>query len=432
MPSMLVDRPLLNASQALPWWSWAVLLVATGCGRTALNPPAGGGGATSTGGAAGQGVGGNAGGTESTGGTAFRGGTLGFGGTTEAGGGVTGSGGAVRTGGVGGVGGIVGIGGMFPTGGTVASGGTGGTAGTAGSSPVFGMACTTDADCPSGSTCCDGSDESCDGTRLPSGDGTDPGEFVVSSDGLTVTDTITGLVWQRDGSGTRAGCTTDPSNLTCTQAEAESYCRALSLGGFSGWRLPGEHELHTIVDLANYSPTIDTIAFPNTAIGYYWTSSSEGLASGTAWAVYFHQGGSTYNALSTLQNVRCATGSRCYPTSRFVASNGLVSDTLTNLVWQQEASATTMTWVAAQSYCSVAGVAFRLPTLKELESLVDVTVTSGSTITQTAFPNTPQEDFLTSSPYAGSSGYSWFVSFYWGWSNVTYVAGNYLGVRCVR
>ena len=70
---------------------------------------------------------------------------------------------------------------------------------------------------------------------------------------------------------------------------------------------------------------------------------------------------------------------------RFVASNGLVSDTLTNLVWQQEASATTMTWVAAQSYCSVAGVAFRLPTLKELESLVDVTVTSGSTIPRRRF-----------------------------------------------
>ena len=34
---------------------------------------------------------------------------------------------------------------------------------------------------------------------------------------------------------------------------------------------------------------------------------------------------------------------RCYPTNRFVVlAGGLVSDTLTNLVWQQQASRTTM------------------------------------------------------------------------------------------
>ena len=57
-----------------------------------------------------------------------------------------------------------------------------------------------------------------------------------------------------------------------------------------------------------------------------------------------------------------------------VLSGGLVGDTLTNLVWQRQASTTTMTRAAAQTYCSSAGSDFRLPTLKELLSLVAISV----------------------------------------------------------
>jgi hypothetical protein len=63
------------------------------------------------------------------------------------------------------------------------------------------MTCTTGT-CPVNASCCDGLAQTCDGTRLPAGDGTnyDGGgnsQYVVSGDGLTVTDTITGLVWQQ-------------------------------------------------------------------------------------------------------------------------------------------------------------------------------------------------------------------------------------------
>ena len=124
------------------------------------------------------------------------------------------------------------------------------------------MTCATNQDCPSWATCCNGSDESCDGTRLPTGDTTNydqsgTSQYVVSADGLTVTDTITGLVWQRDGSDTRAGCITDGSNLTCTWTEAKAYCASLALGGVSDWRLPGMKELLTIVDFTNTSASID-------------------------------------------------------------------------------------------------------------------------------------------------------------------------------
>ena len=176
------------------------------------------------------------------------------------------------------------------------------------------MTCTTAQDCPSYATCCDGSDESCDGTRLPSGDATNSGEFVVSTDGLMVTDTITGLVWQRDGSGTRAGCSGGvdggTGGLTCTWDEAKSYCAALALGGVSGWRLPGVMELRTIVDFTRASPAIDPTGFPNTPFGNFnsdsfWTGSPSAFESDVAWYVWFGNGDSSNFYKTTDKRVRC-------------------------------------------------------------------------------------------------------------------------------
>jgi hypothetical protein len=171
------------------------------------------------------------------------------------------------------------------------------------------MSCTTNQDCPPDAVCCDGSDESCDGTRLPAGDGTNSGEFVVSADGLTVTDTTTGLVWQRDGSGTRAGCSGN-GTLTCTWAEAKAYCGTLALGGVSGWRLPARMELLTIVDFTKYSiftnaPSIDPTAFPSTPGEWFWTSSPYAGSSSNAWEVNFYEGSSNVEGLGYYNRVRC-------------------------------------------------------------------------------------------------------------------------------
>jgi len=121
---------------------------------------------------------------------------------------------------------------------------------------------------------------------------------------------------------------------------------------------------------------------------------------------------------------------RCYPTTRFVVQgDGLVLDTLTQLVWQQQASSTILNWPDAQAYCSSAG--FRLPTVKELVSLVDLTVPSGAMINQTAFLGTPAEWFWASSLEVGSSGFAWSVDF----SSGTVLGGTVsssLRVRCVR
>jgi len=414
---MGVDRIVLSATHrdfhavlpALARRRWALwLLVATGCSGSSLkvagkdssveSRPA-----TSSGGVSGQGGDGDAADandedgaeriTGSGGSTAFSG--------NSASGGLSDSGGSTRISGVIGFGGIGGTGGAVRTGGAPGSGGIGGMGGTAGSGGILGMPCTAKQDCPSSATCCDGSDPSCDGTRLPSGDSANPGEFVVSADGVTVTDTITGLVWQRDGSGTRAVCTTDSSNLRCLWAEAEAYCASLVLGGLSGWRLPGWMELLTIVDpTMDATSTINQTAFPNTVTDPYWTSSLFGVFQTK---LYISFSDSTVGYCNdTIRRVRCVRGSRCYPTARFsVLDGGLVRDTLTGLVWQQQGSATAMNWADAKNYCSSlvsGGPGFRLPTLKELDSLVDPTVASGATLDKTAFPSTGTKLYWTSSP----------------------------------
>ena len=359
-------------------------------------------------------------------------------------GGEPGGGGISISGGVSLAGGGAGSGGANGSGGTRGSGGIGGTGGTTGSGGVFGMPCATNQDCPSNSTCCDGSDPSCDGTRLPAGDGTNAGELVASVDGLTVSDAITGLVWQRDGSGVRAGCSSD-DKLTCTWDEAEAYCASLALGGLSGWRLPGWMELFTILNLAAdwTGSTIDQTAFPNTPTEAYWTSSALGR-SAAPMLVQFQGAAVSTDCGKLRYRVRCVRGARCYPTTRFlVLDGGLVRDTLTGLVWQQQGSTTAMTWADAQSYCSsVALGGFRMPTLKELDSLADPTLSAGQSIGSSAFPSTGTNRYWTASvpgPGAIPSDYAFLGDFSSIDSNTcdtgtgnTAKEGSKFMVRCVR
>jgi len=166
------------------------------------------------------------------------------------------------------------------------------------------MSCSPEQVCPTWATCCDGSNPACSGTRLPEGDGTNPGQFVVAADGLTVSDTNTYLVWQRDGSGTRKGCS-GTGNLTCAWAEANTYCAGLQLGTLTGWRLPSHQELRTIVDFTQYNPAIDLATFPDTAVDWYWSSTPYGGSSGAAWYVSFANGAASPFDEADYDRVRC-------------------------------------------------------------------------------------------------------------------------------
>lgn len=83
--------------------------------------------------------------------------------------------------------------------------------------------------------------------------------FQDNGDG-TVTDTSTGLMWQK---------ATAPGLMTHEQAV--TYCNRLALGGYTNWILPTRSHLESLVDL-DFTPTIDPAYFPDTWNSHYWTS----------------------------------------------------------------------------------------------------------------------------------------------------------------
>ncbi len=103
-------------------------------------------------------------------------------------------------------------------------------------------------------------------------------------------------------------------------------------------------------------------------------------------------------------------------TGRYTTSSGTVLDTKTKLTWQQSIAPTSMTWEAAKSYCAglgstLGGGAWRLPTIKELQTLVDISLSSGPTIDATAFPNTRASGVWSSTPATATSGVAWILAF---------------------
>jgi hypothetical protein len=121
------------------------------------------------------------------------------------------------------------------------------------------------------------------------------------------------------------------------------------------------------------------------------------------------------------------------PTGRYTITNGTVYDSKSKLTWQQTVPSTKYAWAAAKTYCSglsLAGSGWRLPTAKELQTIVDESRNSPS-IDPTAFPSTPLDYFWSSSPLADSSSYAWIVYFDDGYTGIKDVS-NTNDVRCVR
>lgn len=119
-----------------------------------------------------------------------------------------------------------------------------------------------------------------------------PGRYVVSAD--MVQDQRTSLTWQRAAAEGYAW------------ASGKAFCEALTLGGFSDWRLPSAIELTSLVDYDRTWPTIDPVAFPNTpSTGSYWSSSPFVRDPEFAWCVNFAYGGLLAEANNKTLFVRC-------------------------------------------------------------------------------------------------------------------------------
>jgi len=116
-----------------------------------------------------------------------------------------------------------------------------------------------------------------------------------------------------------------------------------------------------------------------------------------------------------------------------VVAGGNVRDTQTRLEWQQTFDPGMRAWADAQAYCGsleLVGGGWRLPSMKELQSLVDDTRASPS-IDDTAFPGTPSDPLWSATPVLATPGSAWRVSFEHGYTYDAVATYQY-HARCVR
>jgi hypothetical protein len=240
-----------------------------------------------------------------------------------------------------------------------------------------------------------------------------------------VLDRITGLMWQR---------AVGPDGYAW--ADAQAYCACLATGGHGDWRLPTRIELLSIVDFTKGDPAIDGDAFPSTPSDYFWTSSPVAGTADTAWYLYFFDGNTHSMGKDATYRARCVrtNGSIIASASSFMApGDGTVVDGRTMLTWQRDVDPLTRTWTDAKAYCAtlaLAGGGFRLPNMKELQTLIDENAADPA-IDAAAFPDTPSESFWTATPLAADATESWFVNFYNGVAYTSVVDRMYRA-RCVR
>jgi hypothetical protein len=118
---------------------------------------------------------------------------------------------------------------------------------------------------------------------------------------------------------------------------------------------------------------------------------------------------------------------------RYVVKPTTVYDTRTRLTWQRDVGISLYTWTEAEDYCKkldIDGGAWRLPGVKELETLVDESRVNPA-IDEAAFPATPAKFFWTDSLVTNFPSNGWTVDFNRGGDNFFPVTSGQL-VRCVR
>ncbi len=117
--------------------------------------------------------------------------------------------------------------------------------------------------------------------------------------------------------------------------------------------------------------------------------------------------------------------------------NGTVTDHKTGLIWQKGEPGY-MTWQSALNYCENLNLAnnsdWRLPNIKELESLTDDTRYNPA-IDTNFFPNAHASNYWSSATFAANPRNAWYVNFGYGYVDYSYKGSYvyyYYCVRCVR
>jgi hypothetical protein len=252
-----------------------------------------------------------------------------------------------------------------------------------------------------------------------------------------VFDPITGLTWQ------------DSPQAPMTYDAATCACRALHIGPYSDFRLASRYEVVGILDYQKTikeidGPAIDETVFHDVTPAYYWTStryaSSKPAQVNVPWLVGIGDGRAEGASQTGLYKDPswCVRGGTPKTGPRFATTAETVTDAYTGLVWQRvllDRTWPTLPDPQIDAACAALTLdgksGFRLPTVKELQSIV-ISNKREPAIDTVAFRNTPSMPFHASPHYAHPNGtYDWEVDFT---SGLAYVNGanSPVNVRCVR
>ncbi len=225
----------------------------------------------------------------------------------------------------------------------------------------------------------------------------------------TVTDTITGLMWQQSPDLNGDGQINAGDKLTYTGAL--DYCQQLDLASYEDWQLPNIKQLYSLIDFSGTDPsgyngtdTSQIIPFINTdyfGFGFGDTSAGERLIDAqyasssryvsttmlddeTLFGVNFADGRIKGYGLEVARQdktfyVICNRGDSNYGNNQWFDNNdGTITDNTHGLMWAQADSATgldweqALVWVEGQNASNYLGYNnWRLPNIKELQSLID-------------------------------------------------------------
>jgi hypothetical protein len=250
-----------------------------------------------------------------------------------------------------------------------------------------------------------------------------------------VKDNVTGLLWE----------VKTPKNAieNYAVADTDKFVKTINsqkLCGETNWRLPQIQELQSIVDYSVPlpNPNIDLNFFPNSTSKIYWSATDYAKTKNDVWGIYFEDGRIFEQDKKTSAAIRLVSSAQKPTAKNYVISKdgNEVFDSQTGLTWRRCVEG--MKWNGktcvgypfggmlveslqrAASEARLTGKNWRLPNIKELSSLID-TSQPDLAIDSTVFPETPNDQMWSSSPYALDAFFGWAVHFYYGSSYYTYL-----------
>jgi len=237
-----------------------------------------------------------------------------------------------------------------------------------------------------------------------------PPLFIQNNNG-TVSDSITGLVWQKLDGG------------EMTIENATIYCDTLTLGNYNNWRLPNAHEAFSILNHQLVNPALNVQVFTTTAAEYWWTSDRQANDSSKVWATNAGGGIGNHPKSETIsaggpkkfhvRAVRDAIAPVAIPNQYTDNGNNTITDHLTDLIWQKAPFSDSLSWEQSLTYADTLTTAgfndWRLPNIKELQSLNDETRINPS-INSTYFNVTNVNKYWSSTTLPNQTAKAWYLN----------------------